>query len=151
MAPNGNDTETNFRLQGEYFRRREDGNLVYDTAAITPAGTQAGSLNSAQSGWYAQSVYQVMPMWRVGYRYDRLNSGSVNLGLVDSGTLAAANFPIYSHFNPSRNTLMLDFSPSEFSRLRLQFADDKSRLGASDKQVFLQYIMSLGAHGAHNF
>jgi hypothetical protein len=150
-APNGNDTETNFKLQGEYFRRNEDGNLAYDTAAVTPTGTQTGSMNSAQSGWYAQGVYQFMPMWRVGYRYDRLNSGSVQLGLVNSGTLGAADFPIYAPYNPTRNTLMLDFSPSEFSRLRLQFAQDKSQPGISDKQVFLQYIMSLGAHGAHNF
>jgi hypothetical protein len=46
---------------------------------------------------------------------------------------------------------MFDFSASHFSRLRLQFASDKSRQGATDKQVFLQYIMSLGAHGAHKF
>ena len=150
-APEGNATETNLKLQGEYFRRNEDGNLSYDTAAVTAAGTRTGTLRSAQSGWYAQGVYQFMPMWRVGYRYDRLNSGSVNLGLVDSGALGAADFPIYSRYNPTRNTLMLDFSPSEFSRLRLQFANDKSRLDASDRQVFLQYIMSLGAHGAHNF
>jgi len=150
-APNGNATETNLKLQGEYFRRNEDGNLTYDTAAVSAAGTRTGTLRSAQSGWYAQGVYQFMPMWRVGYRYDRLNSGSVNLGLVDSGTLSAADLPIYSRYNPTRNTLMFDYSPSEFSRLRLQFADDKSRLDASDKQVFLQYIMSLGAHGAHNF
>jgi hypothetical protein len=150
-APNGNGTETNFKLQGEYFRRIEDGNLTYDTAAATPAGTQTGALRSAQSGWYAQGVYQFMPMWRLGYRYDRLNSGSVKLGLVDSGALSAAAFPIYSPYKPTRNTLMLDFSPSEFSRLRLQFASDKSRQGVTDNQVFLQYIMSLGAHGAHKF
>jgi hypothetical protein len=151
-APEGNATETNLKLQGEYFRRNEDGNLTYNTANI-PAfrGTATDTLHAAQSGWYAQGVYQFMPMWRVGYRYDQLNSGSVNLGLVDSGTLSAADLPIYSRYKPTRNTLMLDYSPSEFSRLRLQFADDKSRLGASDKQVFLQYIMSLGAHGAHNF
>ncbi len=150
-APMGNETNTNFKLQGEYFRRNEDGNLSYDTASATAGGTQTGTLRSAQSGWYAQSVYQFMPLWRLGYRYDRLSSGSVNLGLVDSGALSAADFPIYSRYKPTRDTLMLDFSPSEFSRLRLQVADDKSRLGASDKQVFLQYIMSLGAHGAHNF
>ncbi len=46
---------------------------------------------------------------------------------------------------------MLDWSPSEFSRIRLQFARDRSRQGATDNQVFLQYIMSLGAHGAHKF
>jgi hypothetical protein len=46
---------------------------------------------------------------------------------------------------------MLDWSPTEFSRLRLQLAADKSRLGVTDNQVFVQYIHSLGAHGAHRF
>jgi hypothetical protein len=46
---------------------------------------------------------------------------------------------------------MLDYSPSEFSRLRLQFARDGSRPGAVDNQIFLQYIMSLGTHAAHAF
>jgi hypothetical protein len=46
---------------------------------------------------------------------------------------------------------MLDWSPSEFSRLRLQFASDNSRIGATDRQVILQYIYSLGAHAAHKF
>jgi hypothetical protein len=46
---------------------------------------------------------------------------------------------------------MLEFNPSEFSRLRLQLAADKSRVGVTDNQVFLQYIHSLGAHGAHRF
>ena len=46
---------------------------------------------------------------------------------------------------------MLDFTPSEFSRLRLQLAQDRSREGVTDKQVFLQYQMSLGAHGGHSY
>ena len=46
---------------------------------------------------------------------------------------------------------MVDWSPTEFSRLRLQFAADRSRLGLTDSQVFVQYIYSLGAHGAHKF
>ena len=53
--------------------------------------------------------------------------------------------------NPERTSLMLDWSPTEFSRLRLQFARDQSREGADDDQIYLQYIMSLGAHGAHQF
>jgi hypothetical protein len=149
-APNGNGTETNFKLQGEYFRRVEEGNLTYDTAAAS-RGPMTDSLRSAQSGWYAQGVYQFMPRWRLGYRYDRLNSGSVRLGLADGIRLSAADFPILSPYNPTRNTLMLDFSPSEFGRLRLQFASDKSRPGLTDNQVFLQYIMSIGPHGAHKF
>ena len=52
---------------------------------------------------------------------------------------------------PRKNTLMLDFSPSEFSRFRLQFAQDRARMGVIDNQWFLQYQVSLGAHGAHKF
>ncbi len=149
-APNGNKTETNFKLQGEYFRRSEDGMLTYDTAAAS-RGTQTGSYASRQSGWYLQGVYQFMPMWRAGVRYDRLSAGTTSLGLVNTGALSAADFPILGSHNPSRNTFMLDWSPSEFSRLRLQIARDRSIAGVTDNQIFLQYIMSLGAHGAHTF
>jgi hypothetical protein len=92
-----------------------------------------------------------MPMWRVGYRYDQLNAGKTNIGLVDSGVLSAADFPILGAYNPKRNTVMVDWSPSEFSRLRLQLARDYSRIGFTDNQIFLQYIVSMGAHGAHKF
>ena len=44
-----------------------------------------------------------------------------------------------------------DYAPSEFSRVRLQFGQDRSRAGVTDNQVFLQYQMSLGAHGAHSY
>lgn len=149
-APNGNATQTSFKLQGEYFRRAESGNLTYDTEAAS-LGTQTGTYASRQSGYYTQAVYQFAPQWRAGYRYDRLGAGTTTLGLVNSGALAAADFPILNRYNPTRNAFMVDWSPSEFSRIRLQFARDRSQLAATDNQVFLQYIMSLGAHGAHKF
>jgi len=87
-----------------------------------------------------------MPRWRVGYRYDRLDHGTV------SSSLTPTQLPLLlSDYNPSRHTLMADWSPTEFSRIRLQLAEDKSRAGVTDKQVLLQYIFSLGAHGAHTF
>jgi hypothetical protein len=46
---------------------------------------------------------------------------------------------------------MLDYNPSEFSRIRLQFAQDRARDGKPDNQISLQYQMSLGAHGAHSY
>ena len=49
-----------------------------------------------------------------------------------------------------RDSVMIDWSPSEFSRLRLQYTNDRV-LTDSDQQWFLQYIMSIGAHGAHQF
>lgn len=149
-APNGDASRQNLKLQGEYFRRSEEGTLVYDTAGVG-LGTQSGSYVNRQSGLYAQAVYQFMPRWRIGYRYDRLDSGSANFGLVSSGTLGSADFPLLEKYSPKRNTLMVDWSPSEFSHIRLQLAQDRTRPDATDHQVWLQYIMSLGAHGAHRF
>jgi hypothetical protein len=151
-APDGNPRITNFKLQGEYFRRRENGDLIFDSEGATGLGPLTDDYSSRQSGWYLQAVYQFIPRWRAGLRFDRLDSGSVNIRLVDSGALTAADFPLLASENPKRVSAMLDFSPSEFSRLRLQLARDESRPdGSDDNQVFLQYIHSLGAHGAHRF
>jgi hypothetical protein len=149
-APEGNATYRSFKLQGEYFRRKEGGALTYDTAGQS-LGTMTDGFSSRQSGWYLQGVYQFLPAWRFGYRHDKLNSGTATLGLVDSGALAAADFPVLGAYDPKRNTMMVSWSPSEFSRIRLQLARDYSRIGEPDNQMFLQYIMSLGAHGAHKF
>lgn len=143
-APRGNASRTNFKLQGEYFRRTESGTLTYDSAT-------AGDYRATQSGWYLQAIYQFMPMWRVGLRYDKLNSGSPSIGQVNSGALSPADFSLLQSARPSRSTVMLDYSLSEFSRFRLQLADDRSNPANPDRQIYLQYIMSLGAHGGHSF
>lgn len=154
-APRGDARSTNFKLQGEYFRVRQTGTLAYDdTAQAAPQfGTAfSDAFRAAQSGWYAQAVWQFMPRWRVGYRHDRLNHGDVAIGIVDNGLgPTAADFSLLQAHSPSRNTAMIDFSPSEFSRFRLQFARDDARIGQRDNVVLLQYIHSLGAHGAHKF
>jgi len=153
-APNGNSTVTHFKLQGEYFRRKESGQLTYDDTAGSNlfGGPVSASFDGRQSGWYLQGVYQFMPRWRAGYRHDRLNFGTVSNGIVQSGLgPVAADFPVLTPHSPKRDTLMLDWSPTEFSRLRLQFASDQSRLGLTDNQFFVQYLYSLGAHGAHKF
>ncbi len=142
-APNGNIRERYLKVQGEYFRRDERGNLSYNTA--TGGANVTDTFALTQSGFYVQSVYQFMPRWRMGARYDRLDSGVAQLGATLTKVISD-----YA-FLPTRTSLMLDFSPSEFSRLRLQFAQDHSRQNASDNQVFVQYMMSLGAHGAHQY
>jgi hypothetical protein len=152
-APNGNATYTNVKLQAEYFRRKENGSLSFDDSAGSGVfGTLSDAFRTAQSGWYAQGIYQFVPRWRVGYRYDALRSGTTDIGIVTNGLgPTAADFPVLARHNPTRNTLMFDFSATESSRLRLQLAQDKSRLGATDNQIILQYIHSLGPHGAHRF
>ena len=119
------------KLQGEYFRRRESGEITSDVFTDT--------YRSTQSGWYAQAVYRFLPQWRGGYRYDRLEHGSVESPLATA------------EHNPTRHTAMVDWSPTEFSRVRLQYARDKSRFEVTDNQLVLQYLLSLGAHGAHRF
>jgi hypothetical protein len=150
-APNGNPVYTNFKLQGEYLRRDEKGDLSFDTAGASAFGTLTDRFASPQSGWYLQGVYQFLPRWRVGLRYDRLDSGTPEIGSIDSGALTRADFPLLASHKPQRSTLMFDYNPSEFTRIRLQWARDKSRPDATDNQLFLQYLYSLGAHGAHKF
>lgn len=134
-ADRGNPKTRNFVVQGEYLRRKESGDLSADTATAAYQGTQ--------DGFYLQGVYQFMPRWRVGLRYDRLSAANT-VGFLPVAT------PLTEDRDPSRFTAMVDFSNSEFSRFRLQAADDRSR-GQADRQVMLQYVFSLGAHGAHQF
>jgi hypothetical protein len=129
-APLGNPNVNNFKLQGEYFMRSEDGtfaDLPYD---------------GDQEGWYLQGVWQFAPTWRVGLRHDMVDAdngpGLEGTELEDPGR------------SSRRSSVMLDWSPSEFSRLRLQYTDDQV-LEESDSVWYLQYIMSIGAHGAHQF
>ena len=88
-APHGNGYLHSFKLQAEYMQRTEDGQLAFDTTGQN----LAGGYHSRQSGWYLQGVYQFLPRWRFGARYDWLDSGDVSIGLVDAGP--AAGLGIY--------------------------------------------------------
>ena len=49
-------------------QRKDDGQLT--------TGEESGSYRGDQSGWYAQAVYQFIPRWRLGMRYDALDSSA---------------------------------------------------------------------------
>ena len=117
-------------MQGEYFSRSERGLIAefpYD---------------GDQMGWYLQGVWQFVPRWRVGLRHDEVDA--------NNGPLLAAMDLEDPGRSSSRDSLMLDWSPSEFSRLRLEYINDRV-LPQTDHQWLLQYIMSVGAHGAHAY
>ena len=139
-APEGNATRTSFTLQGEFLRSTRSGSLVYDVGNTD----SAGAYRAAQSGWYLQGVYQFLPGWRLGLRTERLDPGTPDYG-------ANAGLFEVSGYRPRKHTLMVDYNASEFSRVRMQLAQDRSRQGIADKQLFLQYQVSLGAHGAHGY
>jgi hypothetical protein len=147
-SPYGNVTRQQLKLQGEYFHRKETGELAFDVEGLGLTDV----FSSEQSGWYLQSVYQFRPRWRIGVRYDALDSGSPLIGLVDSIVLPQEAFPVLLAANPDRITTMLDWSPTEFSRLRVQYSwDDARDEGERDRQFRLQYIYGIGAHGAHKY
>ena len=139
-APQGNPAQRNFKLVVEWMQLERKGDLTFDTTGAA----QVDVFKLRQWGWYVQGVYQFRPNWRVGLRYDQLDQGSSSLGLN------AANIQDVD-YDPKRWSAMVDWNPSDFSRIRLQYNNDRSRQDITDHQVFLQYIFSLGAHGAHRF
>jgi hypothetical protein len=139
-APEGNAEQQNLKLQAEFFHRSEEGVVTLNDTA------QDSSYDGSQDGWYAQAVYQFIPRWSTGVRYDRLgsdNTGSDNAVLDQAGLLDNGH-------RPERVSLMLSWEPSEFSRIRAQFNRDDSS-AESDNQFFIQYTMAMGAHGAHAY
>jgi hypothetical protein len=129
-APEGNPTYRDFKLQFEYFWRNEDGEVF---------GFPYGG---DQQGWYLQGVWKFMPRWRVGYRHGEVST--------DNGMLFAGTILEDPSDDPKRDSFMIDWSYSEFSRLRFQYTYDRV-LTDAENQFFLQYILSVGAHGAHAF
>ncbi|MEZ5560556.1 MAG: hypothetical protein R3E86_18685 [Pseudomonadales bacterium] len=135
-APQGNWKQRNLIVQSEFLWRNEDGRY------LLPDGSEP-DIDQDQTGWYAQVIYQPMPQWRVGARVDLLSAD--NPGALFDGT------PLADDGNdPRRYTMMVDWSHSEFSRLRFQYARDLSATRANNVWG-LQYIHSIGAHGAHSF
>jgi len=131
-APNGNTKDKGVTLRSEYLWEDRDGVFVDPDA---PGLEQPW--NGSRRGAYLEGVYRIDRRWDAGYRYDRLWAD-------DSG-------PYASSFDPRRHSVELTWRNSEFSLVRLQLSHDEPRQDRDDDAVYLQYQMSLGAHGAHKF
>ena len=143
-APHGNFYQKNFVFQAEYLHRNESG-----IVSLAPCGSVVGcggssAYHDSAAGWYVQGTYQWRPQWRFGLRYDRLSSDNTLQGGYDPAGLLA------NGFTPHRESAMVDFSNSEFSRIRLQYNRDQPGPTAYN-EVFLQYIVAMGSHPAHTF
>jgi hypothetical protein len=127
-------------LQSEYLNRDMEGDRFDSSGGKM-------HLSKKQSGLYSQLVARFAQRWRVGVRFDLLQLNQIKIG----GT--GADIPE----NLARYSGMIDFSPTEFSRIRLQYNIDRSGYlnDGTDKktnhEVFLQVNLAIGAHGAHSF
>jgi hypothetical protein len=135
-SPQGNWRERNVIFQFEYLQRQEQGEYTLPGELVLPYDVD-------HEGFYVQAVYQPFPRWRIGVRYDWLSPD--NPGALFTGTDLDP-----ARHNPERYTFMVDWSNSEFSRIRFQVAQDET-IPDSETQFGVQYIHSIGAHGAHSF
>jgi hypothetical protein len=127
--------EGDLTVQGEYIYRSKALDLV---SVAVPQDT-----SSQQDGLYAQVVYGVGPRWTLAGRLDV--AGLRNR--IDTLTTAV------ELGTTTRYSANATFNPTEFSRLRVQY--NHSRLPGDSRtrfhQVYVQFQMSLGVHGAHVF
>jgi len=155
-APFGNPKSQNFKLQGEMFWNKQSGSMTSSAGCGEDPENLSEPCNGSnfaqnQQGFYTQGIYQFIPKWRVGYRYDRVFNGTNSYGFSANPNVLA-NSQIQSGWDPYRNTIMMDWANSEYSLIRLQLARDNSfGPGINNNAIYLQYIMSLGAHGSHKY
>ena len=122
-------------IQSEYFQMTQKGELE--------AALSTDSLTRVSDGLYAQGIYQ-WNRWRFGARYDVLDI------FKDDYILAAVKQD--TGRKPWRTTGSIEFNPSEFSRIRLQYNNDQSvQDRETNHELILQFTMGIGAHAAHPF
>jgi hypothetical protein len=129
-----------FTFQTEYLRSIKD--LTVRSSAHPE---QIGSGRTfTTDGLYAQATYGFLPKWKAGLRYDVL-------GLTNEvGGGRSASFG-----SSDRWTADITWNLSEFSQLRAQYAYNDILVAEDERERFnafyLQFLVSLGSHGAHEF
>jgi hypothetical protein len=94
-------------FQSEYMHRVMNGT---DYTRDSLNAVSSLSLDKHHSGFYTQLVAKIDLLWRIGVRFDLLMQNDVTLRGVNQ--YMPSNLPRYS--------AMIEYSPTEFSRLRLQ-------------------------------
>jgi hypothetical protein len=134
--------EGDFKLQGEYLWQRKDLDVQFHQANPAVIGAER---KFTEDGLYLQGLYGFAPRWQVGLRYDAV-------GLTNK--LESSGSKLSDWDDSNRWTAALTWTPTEYSQMRLQYA--KADISIDDESndfdyVYLQYLMSMGSHGAHKF
>jgi len=137
-APNGNN-------------RNEQVRLVWEHAQVSRLhpNADAGMKNQSSS---LGAVWRFRPAWEVGARSDWLRANQAE---------SSGGSVLFASGRLQENALMLAYKPSHQQTWRLQWTQQRA-LGANDegepifaspaKRSFqLQYVIGLGAHGAHSY
>ncbi len=139
-APQGNYKYNHLTLSAEYFYLDQPFAPDEHDHEIQAEEERADSFD----GWYLSGVYQFSPSWSAGLRY-----GELSAGLMEEQDDQVH----YHEAKIKESEAMIAWHASHFSQVRLQYTHQEvTEFGDFDDQVItLQYIMTLGAHGAHQF
>ncbi len=101
--------------------------------------------NDKQAGLYSQVVYQYNNNYSVGLRYEDITKNETDLTAyagIDTDDLR-------------RYTAMIEYKPFPFSRFRLEYSHDKTKIINGQRRdndtVILSLNIAAGAHGAHAY
>ena len=136
-APNGNYKYQHLTLSGEYFRMTD----IFSFEEHDHDILSTEKSDDYHQGWYVSGVYQFTPHWSAGLRYGEVDTHEVHGEHLDAQKL-------------KETELSLAWHHSHFSTVRLQYTNQKGTNfdGFEDDNIItLQYVMALGAHGAHQF
>ena len=102
-------------------------------------------------GLYSQLLWRLDGEWRVGERFDWV-SGSGASWDADTRALVSRETDPF-RCDRRRLTTMLEWSPSHFSRVRLQYSYDHAPTieGEDAHSIWLGGEVGIGAHAAHSF
>jgi hypothetical protein len=133
-------------FQSEYLWRHTDGTSY---SLDLSQQLHQSALEKRQSGFYAQVVAKFGLRMCGGLRFDLLQGDEI----MENGQRRdlPESLPRFSG--------MIEFNPTEFSRVRLQYNYDLSRYNETNQQLnrvtvhelSLQVNLAIGAHGAHSF
>jgi hypothetical protein len=147
-------------LQGEGMQRKIDG-IVY-RGKTSPSAMYMGDISITQRGFYLELIAQPIIFLRVGLRGEFLmNDISINWKYSPPDN---DKYPT----NMYKASAMIDFTPTDYARIRLQYNFDKSLFSGGgylyngviytgskspyeqklNHEVVLQYTMAIGQHGA---
>ena len=104
-------------------------------------------------GYYVSGDYQLGRRWFLGGRFDRSQRGQcLNTNPATTFSTQCVDFaPSGPLLTDTGGSLLLTYWPSEFSQIRGQARHTRYGEGRTANEVLFQFILSMGAHGAHPF
>jgi hypothetical protein len=104
-----------------------------------------------QLGGYSELAWRFAQQWRTGLRADIMGLNQD----VNQGSNGAALQDLQPSAAQTRYTALLEYYPSEFTRLRMQYNLDATGFDLQSQApvhgLFLNLNLVMGAHGAHVF